>query len=281
LLLQFHGIINLQFHLGENPLQEILKGTVVGVDIDAVCADHNAEFRKFVAKALDMPAEQIGDQLDWEYKSWGITDEQFILIHQDGVRESMFLNMPPIEGVQQSLKALSDMGATIRIITHRLYAKGNHEVAVTDTAAWLDDHKIPYHDLCMIGDKPAVYADVYIDDAPHNVHALRDKTGKPVLVFDQPYNQHLDGPRVKNWGEVVDAVLDTTGARNRSLQGVLFDVDDLIEDPLEKIDPRNRKSSRKDPADKASSRRCGATNVTDNLPCQRPVGAGNKCPMHS
>ena len=59
--------------------------------------------------------------------------------------------------------------------------------------AWLDQHGIPYRDLCFLGDKPEVEADAYVDDAPHNVEALR-AAGNDVIVFDQPYNGHVDGP---------------------------------------------------------------------------------------
>ena len=36
--------------------------------------------------------------------------------------------------------------------------------AAGDTAAWLDAARIPYRDLCFIGAKGAIDADLYIDD---------------------------------------------------------------------------------------------------------------------
>lgn len=254
------------------------KGVVIGVDIDAVCADHNAAFRERVADALGVDADTIGEQTDWNYRSWGLSDEDFLSIHQQGVRDSMFLDMPPIDGVRDALKSLSDEGATIRIITHRLYAPGNHQKAITDTAEWLDKHHIPYHDLCMVGDKPAVYADVYIDDAPHNVKALREKTGKPVIVFDQAYNRDVDGHRVQGWTEVPEMVLDVTGVTGRRMQGTLFDADAMTEDPLEALSPRDRTTSGKKPV--ASSRLCGAPTQQKGQACRRPVLSGKLCPDH-
>jgi len=61
----------------------------------------------------------------------------------------------------------------IRLITHRLYTNWGHAVAVADTVEWLDHHSIPYRDLCFLGDKPQVDAHAYVDDAPHNIEALR------------------------------------------------------------------------------------------------------------
>lgn len=256
------------------------EGLVIGVDIDAVCADHNAAFREFVAAEKGISPDEIGEQTDWNYRSWGLSDEDFLRIHQQGVRDSMFVDMPPISGVKDALKSLAKQGATIRIITHRLYANHNHQKAVSDTAAWLDKHRIPYHDLCMVGDKPAVYADVYIDDAPHNVYALREKTGKPVLVFDQPYNQHVPGPRVSGWNEVPDAVLNVTGARARSLQGTLFDADELGDDPLAKLAPRDRTTAGGGSAVKTLTRTCNAPTSKKGQTCQRPLLPGTKCPDH-
>jgi 5'-nucleotidase len=84
----------------------------------------------------------------------------------------------------------------IRIITHRLLFNGLHEPSAADTAVWLDQHDIPYRDLCFIGDKAMVGADLYIDDSPHNIVNLRE-AGRTAVVFDQRYNRHLDGPSVR------------------------------------------------------------------------------------
>jgi 5'-nucleotidase len=76
------------------------------------------------------------------------------------------------------------------------------------TAAWLDANRIPYRDLCFLGAKPQVEADAYIDDAAHNIEALR-RAGNTVIVFDQPYNRHItDGPRARTWAEVETIVAE-------------------------------------------------------------------------
>ena len=50
--------------------------------------------------------------------------------------------------------------------------------------------------------KPEVEADAYVDDGPHNVRALREH-GNDVIVFDQPYNRGLPGPRATTWMSAV------------------------------------------------------------------------------
>ena len=125
----------------------------------------------------------------------------------------MIRTMPVIAGAADALWRLSDAGIWIRIITHRLYVNWAHERAVGDTAAWLDEHTIPYRDLCFLGAKPEVQADAYIDDAPHNITALR-ALGNTVIVYDQPYNRDLvDGPRAHDWVEVESLVAELVADR--------------------------------------------------------------------
>ena len=82
-----------------------------------------------------------------------------------------------------------------------------------DTAAWLDQHKIPYRDLCFLGAKPEVQADAYIDDAPHNIEALRG-LGNTVIVFEQPYNRSLHRRTAgQDWAEVESIVVDLAADR--------------------------------------------------------------------
>ena len=56
-------------------------------------------------------------------------------------------------------------------------------------------------------------ADAYIDDAPHNITALR-QLGNTVIVFDQPYNRHItEGPRATDWTEVEGIVSELAADR--------------------------------------------------------------------
>ena len=108
----------------------------------------------------------------------------------------------------------------IRIVTHRLYANWGHAVAAADTVAWLDAAGIPYRDLCFLGRKPEVEADLYVEDAPHNIVELR-AAGNQVVVFDQPYNRDLDGPRAQTWAEVERLVVEMRLARGDAVQTTL------------------------------------------------------------
>ncbi len=136
--------------------------------------------------------------------------------------------MPVIEGASETLWRLSDQGVWIRIISHRLYVNWGHAVAAGDTADWLDRSRIPYRDLCFIGAKSALHADLYIDDGPHNIEAFQ-KDGRKVIIFDQPYNRHLQGIRAHNWQEVEHYVLEELAMRYGSAEQQLPGVNDATD----------------------------------------------------
>ena len=193
---------------------------ILGLDLDGVCGDYTAGFRHFVARELGVPEHTIGEQTHWSFvrSGWGLRDEDhFRDLHAAAVRAGLFRMMPPMPGVSENLWRLSDAGVFIKIVTHRLCVNGTHATAAADTVAWLDTPdgplrdgvraaRVPYRDICFTADKPKVGADVYIDDAPHNVAALR-ATGAYVICFDAPYNRHVTGPRARTWDEAAEMVL--------------------------------------------------------------------------
>jgi 5'(3')-deoxyribonucleotidase len=191
---------------------------VLGVDLDGVCADYEGAFRRSFARQHGRdPATLPPQTLMDAYSEWGITFEEFEQAHRTAVLEDrMFRDMDPLPGVSEALWELSDAGVWIRIITHRLIFNWAHEVSAADTAVWLDANKIPYRDLCFMGDKPNVGADLYVDDSPNNIVALRE-ADRAAIVFDQPYNRHLPGPRAADWGEVVALVREELDARARQV----------------------------------------------------------------
>ncbi|MFZ4519239.1 MAG: 5' nucleotidase, NT5C type [Microthrixaceae bacterium] len=194
---------------------------VLGVDLDGVCADYTAAFREVVARRTGTAAHVLTDDVSWDFAEWGLDRDAFLDLHRAGVMEDrMFRDMPALPGVADALWRLSDAGVWIRIITHRLVLNWGHEVVVADTVAWLDRHRIPYRDLCFLGRKPEVQADAYVEDAPHNVEALR-AGGNVVVVFDQPYNRHLGGPRARDWHEVEAVLAEPLAARIDGFQGQL------------------------------------------------------------
>ena len=198
------------------------RGFILGVDLDGVCGDYTTAFRSVVAAERGVDPADLSEARSWDFAEWGIEDAAaFDRLHRVAVLEHrMFRHMPAMPGVADSLWRLSDAGVWIRIITHRLCVNWGHAVAVADTVAWLDETGIPYRDICFLGAKPEVEADCYVDDAAHNVIALRE-AGNHVIVFDAPYNRDVDGPRARSWPEVEDLVMAQVAALGVPLQAPL------------------------------------------------------------
>ncbi|HSL58280.1 MAG TPA: hypothetical protein VK866_10605 [Acidimicrobiales bacterium] len=200
-------------------------GFIFGVDLDGVCGDYTAAFRRVVANERGVDPGDLGDQRSWDFGEWGIDRDEFERLHRVAVLEHrMFRSMPPMPGAAESLWRLSDAGVWIRIITHRLVVNWGHAVAVSDTVEWLDRVGIPYRDLCFLGHKPQVECDLYVDDAPHNVLGLREH-GARVVVFDAPYNHDVDGPRAHTWAELEALVVDAAAAAGFAVQTQLGGLD--------------------------------------------------------
>lgn len=198
---------------------------VLGVDLDGVCADYTMAFRSVVASEWGVPEESLTTEVSWDFAEWGIDRERFLALHRACVQEHrMFRDMPAIEGASDSLWRLSDAGVWLRVITHRLVTNWGHATIVSDTVEWLDLRRIPYRDLLFLGRKPEVQAHAYVEDAPHNIEALR-AGGNTVIVFDQPYNRGLDGLRATSWPEVEEIVAQLVAERSGSFAGQLPGVD--------------------------------------------------------
>ncbi|MGA9277120.1 5' nucleotidase, NT5C type [Ilumatobacter sp.] len=198
---------------------------ILGVDLDGVVADHTRRFRDILADIRGVDPETYPLERSWDFGEWDLGPDEYADYHRVAVMEhDMFRTMEMIDGAADALWRLSDAGVWIRIITHRLYVHWGHEKAVADTAGWLDAKRIPYRDLCFLGAKPQAEAHAYIDDAPHNVEELRSY-GNTVIVFDQPYNQGIEGPRAHDWTEVEAIVSDLATARVGRFESQLPGID--------------------------------------------------------
>jgi 5'(3')-deoxyribonucleotidase len=182
---------------------------VLGVDLDGVCADFYGGLKPIAAEWLGVEVGRLPDRVSWTLPEWGVDRAPggYDALHRFAVTQrELFRRLPPMPGAPQALRELSAHDVRIRIITHRLFIKYFHQVAVRQTIEWLDFHDIPYWDLCFMREKAAVGADLYIEDAPENVARLRAQ-GLKTIVFSNSTNEHLPGPRARAWDEVVDMVL--------------------------------------------------------------------------
>jgi 5'(3')-deoxyribonucleotidase len=195
---------------------------VLGVDLDGVCGDYESALRRVVAIECGVTEDSIPAQRTWGFSEsgWPVHDENHHReLHRLGVvKHQMFATMPEMQGASDALWRLSDAGIHIRLITHRLYVSWDHADVVSQTVAWLQQERpdgrplIPYRDLCFMADKAEVGADLYVDDAPHNVLALR-RAKADVICFTHAYNEDIPGLRADNWEQVEAIVRERAAER--------------------------------------------------------------------
>lgn len=198
---------------------------VLGVDLDGVVADFYGGLRGIAAEYLGVPIETLPEKVRYGLPEWKLKRVGgYEALHRFAVTQrDLFKQLEPLTGAPAVLRRLSAKNIRVRIITHRLYIKFFHLEAVRQTTEWLDHHGIPYWDLCFMKDKAAVGADLYIEDAPGNVQALRTN-GHPTIVFTNSTNLGLLGPRADSWDEVERLVLQEfknwkRGAKRKGLSG--------------------------------------------------------------
>lgn len=180
---------------------------IIGVDLDGVCADFYARMREIAAEWFECGLDELAPEVSYGLAEWGIkSPEQYSSLHRFAVTQrGLFETVPMIHGARKYLRLLSDEGARIRIITHRLFIHYFHRTAVSQTIDWLDRHGIPYWDLCFMKQKEQVGADLYLEDSPQNVEELRAK-GYYTICFANSTNAGVSEPRVKSWREAYDVI---------------------------------------------------------------------------
>lgn len=194
------------------------QSVVLGVDLDGVCADFYARMREIAAEWFEVKAKKLTRNVSYGLSEWGVTDYESL--HRWAVTErELFSSVPMIPGARKYLRRLSNERYRIRIITHRLFIQYFHEIAVRQTIKWLDNHGIPYWDLCFMKHKDQVGADIYIEDSPDNVQSLRAR-GLYAICFANSTNRHIGSPRAESWEEVYALIKRRvpTGVRRVSIK---------------------------------------------------------------
>jgi 5'-nucleotidase len=104
-----------------------------------------------------------------------------------------FRDLPAISGAMEAVRHLLTLGHDVRICTSPLNQYRN---CVPEKYEWVERHLGPdfVHRMIVTKDKTVVHGDVLVDDKPV-ITGTRHPNWKHVL-FDQPYNRHVDGLRM-------------------------------------------------------------------------------------
>ena len=180
-----------------------LEGTIIGIDLDGVCSDFYGRMREIAAEWFERPLSDLTTDVSYGLDEWGIQQpDQHESLHRFAVTQrQLFETSPMIPGARLYLRKLSDEGARIRIVTHRLFIHYFHNLAVSQTVDWLGRNGIPCWDLCFMKDKEQVRADIYVEDNPANITRLRGE-GFYTICFGNSSNKDVSAPRSESWSEV-------------------------------------------------------------------------------
>jgi len=177
----------------------------LGIDLDGVVANFNDGW--ITRYNRDFDADLTVDQVvEWDAPTY--------LTHFKGMAEfwdwarlcgegrSLFRSLGTYPEALHSLQELRRAGHRIVILTTK------PDFAIHDTFEWLAEHKIPTTEVHIVEDKSAVECDIYLDDADHNLAALRSaRSDSTVCRFVRPWNSAGDGlVDVESWPEFVDVV---------------------------------------------------------------------------
>lgn len=182
---------------------------VLGVDLDGVCADFIGGLRPIAAEWLDVKESELTPTPTYNFPEWHLErvggEEAYEKLHLYAITQrDIFRNLRPLQHAPVVLRRLAYVHKVrVRIITHRLFIPRFHETAINQTVEWLDKYGIPYWDLCFMKDKAGVGADLYIEDSPTNIKALR---GTAMIRLSMPTQQM----------SALKARVQTTGSRSRS-----------------------------------------------------------------
>jgi 5'(3')-deoxyribonucleotidase len=182
----------------------------LAVDLDGVVADLTRGLKPIAAKWLGLDAQDLSEEVSYGFPEWGLAERGgFDALHRFAVSEHrLFARLPQLRGAQSALRSLSESGLRIRIVTHRLHSGDLRSEIVAQTVGWLNDHSIPFDDLCFIDQKSEVEADLFVEDAPVAIRELR-AAGRETIVFAQPWNREFSAPRADSWMEVQQLVVST------------------------------------------------------------------------
>lgn len=116
-------------------------------------------------------------------------------------RPSVLHDMEPVEGAVEGV-------ATIASQHEIVFITSRHNATIPVTEAWIRHHfgKYPIFHTGPSEDKTNHGIELLIDDSPDFAEHFASK-GRDVLLFDQPWNQHVKDThyitRVKSWSDIL------------------------------------------------------------------------------
>ncbi len=176
----------------------------LAIDLDGVVANFNEGWIRFYNREFGTSLEVA------EVDAWDVIPSLTHFAHmgefwawaEDLDGSSLFRHLDPFPDALPALDTLVARGHEIVIVTSK------PDFAVADTHAWIAEHGIPVTEVHIVERKHEVPADVYLEDAPHQLYQLRRRRPDTVVVrFARPWNHEIPGTEtVESWSEFLDLV---------------------------------------------------------------------------
>lgn len=170
----------------------------IGVDLDGVVYDWESTARYLIEAHHGIKVEQsryhdhIQDQVPDEIWQW---------LWTDGVDLGLFKYGKYIRGSIDGLRELAKCG-TLEVVTIR------PRKVIQDTLRFISGLPDVFNGVHILGDnglKSSVGCDIYVDDNASVIQEVRT-AGREGIVFNQPWNQDVLGPRAYDWPGVMQHV---------------------------------------------------------------------------
>ena len=174
--------------------------TRILVDMDGVIADWGAHYGYHLDRhghaAYGMPRHQ--DQLSYNL-SENLTKTERMILTDIMEYPGFYEDLAPIEGGIEALHLMASKGFEVFIVTKPWV---RNPTCASDKLNWVREHlgESWGGQVILTSDKTLIRGDYLIDDKP-TITGAESLPGWTHVLFDQPYNQGIDKPRINNWSE--------------------------------------------------------------------------------
>ena len=169
----------------------------LGVDLDGVTCNWTKKAIQMLNARFELDRDECGESPHWEWIEENTTKKQWAWLWTAGVDRGMFANLEVLPGAYDSLERLTR--------DHRVFLVTNRpQASRRDTIYWVAKN-LPFNfqGITTTKCKWEVECDVYLDDKPENVRALRDnRWASHQVLFRRQYNEYFKwDPDVRTWIE--------------------------------------------------------------------------------